>query len=465
MKSSLQLNLKSQLTVTPHLQQAIRLLQLSTHDLQQEIQNQLENNPMLESTLDSTDEALPTEASLLQEDEFVDFQWTPLYKTFESNRDFNENSVLFDTLHRTKTNLQDDLRWQLNLSPITKKDRWIAEAIIDAINEDGFLTVSLTDLHDDLRQSYALDLEDMEVVLHRIQHLDPIGCGARTLSEALLIQLEQLPKQTPHLKAAKAIIQHDLKALAQHHYQYLRKQYDLDEPAMVKILAIIQTLNPRPGSVLSNTPTDYVTPDLIVQKNHQDFEVRHNPHILPGLSINAYYASLITRGNNTQDNQFLKHNLQEARWFLKNIAHRQETLLKVAQYLVNYQSAFLEHGEEAMKPLTLHDVARALGIHQSTVSRVTTQKYILTPQGVFELKYFFSNSLQTTQGAQCSALAVRALIKKLIANENPKKPLSDNKLANQILASSSIRVARRTVAKYRDELGIAPSQERKTTCS
>ena len=450
MKPSMHLNVAQQLILTPQLQQAIRLLQLSTLDLQQEIQSHLESNPMLEAT--------PCD----EQDELTDFQWSPLYTNQSKINHFSEDAYSNENSHCYSPNLQDYLRWQLELTPMTDVDNVIGTTIIDAIDDNGFLTCSLADLFSTLNsKTYPLDVEEIEAVRHRIQQFDPIGCGAINLAEELLIQLKQLPPDTPQLDLANKIIQDNITLLGKHHYQQLMKIYNIDEKTLETALHLIQHLNPNPGSTRNQSQLEQVTPDLNVKKIGNSWQVDLNPNTLPHLSINSYYASLIQQTKNSSDSQFLKNNLQEARWFLKSIQSRQETLLKVARYIVDYQKEFLEFGDEAMKPLILNDVAHALGLHESTISRVTTQKFIYTPRGLFELKYFFSSHLSTDIGGECSSTALRAVIKKLIATENRKKPLSDSKIA-ELISEQGIHVARRTVAKYRETMGIAPSNERKS---
>lgn len=459
MKASLQLNVTQQLKLTPQLQQAIRLLQLSTLDLRQEIQQQLDSNPMLEAS-STTEEDIPFSEEHLEHENEFDYQWASLYSN-EKQKNFNENEYIYETLHCTTTNLQDHLHWQLNLTPMSDVDRVIATTIIDAIDDHGFLTLSIQDIHSSLtRNNHSLDIQEVEAVLHRIQRFDPIGCAASSLSETLLIQLEQLAQDTPHLKLIKQLIITDLEKLGRQENQQLLKKYEIDETTLHEVLQIIQSLNPRPGNVIGQNDTEYVIPDLTVKKKAHQWEVSLNQSLLPRLNINTYYASLIKRANNSKENRFLKTSLQEARWLLKSLQSRQETLLKVARYIIEYQKDFLEKGAEAMRPLTLDTVASALELHESTVSRVTTQKFIYTPHGLFELKYFFSSHLPTSLGESCSSTAVRALIQKIVAEEDEDKPLSDNKICN-LLGEHGIQVARRTVAKYREELGIPPSYERK----
>lgn len=463
MKPSLQLSINQQLTLTPQLQQAIRLLQLSTVDLQQEIQQIVESNPMLESTPNEEKDESRTENKQNQ-DEFADFQWSQLYSNQNKRTNFDDIDFNYENLHCTTTNLQDHLRWQLDLTPMSDVDRVIATSIIDAIDDDGFLTLPLTELHTSLdSDSHPLDLEEIEVVRHRLQHFDPVGCASNNLAETLLIQLEQLPDNA-EVDLAKRIIRNNIELLGQHNYRQIMKNHHANETSLDKALQIIQRLNPKPGSLIQQDVTEYIIPDITVKKIENVWQVALNPNTLPRLSINNHYASLIQRADNSADNQFLKNNLQEARWFLKSIQSRQETLLKVARCIVEYQQDFLEHGDEAMKPLILNDVALALDMHESTISRVTTQKFMHTPRGVFELKYFFSSHVTTVTGGECSSTAIRAVIKKLIAGENRKKPLSDSKIA-ELIGGQGIQVARRTVAKYREAMGIAPSNERKSISS
>lgn len=463
MKPSLQLNISQHLTLTPQLQQAIRLLQLSTLDLQQEIQQIVESNPMLEST-PNEEKVEPRSDNKQNQDEFTDFQWSQLYSSTKK-ANFDDIDFNYENLHCTTTNLQDHLRWQLDLTPMSDVDRVIATALIDAIDDDGFLTVALPDLHTSLNsEEHPLDLDEIEAVRHRLQHFDPVGCASSNLAETLLIQLEQLPETNADVELAKRIIRNGIELLGQHNYRQLMKNHQVNESHLDKALQIIQRLNPKPGNLIQEAVTEYIIPDITVKKIDNVWQATLNPNTLPRLSINTQYASLIQRADNSADNQFLKNNLQEARWFLKSIQSRQETLLKVARCIVDYQQDFLEHGDEAMKPLILNNVALALDMHESTISRVTTQKFMHTPRGVFELKYFFSSHVATANGGECSSTAIRAVIKKLIAAENRKKPLSDSKIA-QLIAEQGIQVARRTVAKYREAMAIAPSNERKTISS
>ncbi|KGP63052.1 RNA polymerase factor sigma-54 [Legionella norrlandica] len=464
MKPTLQIGIGQHLTLTPQLQQAIRLLQLSTFDLQQEIQLVVESNPMLEATPVEEKEE-PQTSTNPDSEEYLDFQWSNLYNNLYKRNNFEENDYNFDNLHCTTTNLQDHLHWQLELTPMSDVDRVIATTIIDAINDDGFLTIPVSEIHTSLNSDdLPLDIEEIEAVRHRLQLFDPVGCASINLAETLVVQLEQLPLDPKLLAITKKIILEDIELLGQHNYRQLMKNHQISEKSVDNILQIIHKLNPKPGSLIHQENTEYIIPDLTVKKIDNQWKVFLNQDILPRLSINRQYAALIQRADNSLDNQFLKNHLQEARWFLKSIQSRQETLLKVATCIIEYQQGFLELGEEAMKPLILNDIASALDMHESTISRVTTQKFINTPRGVFELKYFFSSHVNTDTGEECSSTAIRAVIKKLISTENRKKPLSDSKIA-LLIGEQGIKVARRTVAKYREAMGIPPSNERKIISS
>ncbi len=460
MKASLQLNVSHQLTLTPQLQQAIRLLQLSTIDLRQEILHQVEENPLLEAT-HLEEELLEPLIPTHQAEEVSDFQWSTLYASKPNAENFNENSYVFESLHCTKENLKDHLTWQIDLSPFNEVDKVIATAIIDAIDEDGFLTQTVEEIQKSLSSSeYPINTPEVEAVLHRIQRLDPVGCGASSLAEALLIQLEQNAKSIAHFNLTKEIISNDLTLLAHHNYTALGKKYSIDGGTLEQVIDNILHLHPKPGTLIAVENPGYVIPDLLVKKRDGLWQVMLNPECLPKVNINSAYANLIKGNKNPSDKNYLKTNLKEAKWFLKSIQSRQETLLRVAEYIVAYQQPFFERGEEAMKPLILKDVAEALQLHESTISRVTTQKYLMTPKGTYELKFFFSSHISSNNGQKLSSTAIKALIKKMIADEKPKKPLSDNKIVT-LLGEKDISIARRTIAKYREDMGIPPSNERK----
>lgn len=463
-KPALQLKIGQQLTMTPQLQQAIRLLQLSAMDLQTEVQTALETNSMLElqetPQLDRLDPELPSISDSDRVDEEIDVSpWerigsrpAPVYRDTPNN--------VVETLNGSQASLRDHLLWQLQLIPFSDTDRLIGATIIDAINEDGFLTCQIEEIIATVKQAFEVDKSEVEAVLHLIQRFDPIGVGARDLSECLKIQLSQMPARTPWLKQAQELVSHYLPLLAKRDYPALRRRLGLSLAALQEVIHQIQMLNPRPGTSLGGRVAEYIIPDVYAYKKHGKWVVKLNPDCTPKLQINDHYASFIRRADSSTDNQFMRNQLQEAKWFLKSIENRHETLLKVAQCIVAEQQAFLDFGEEAMKPLILHDIAIVLDLHESTISRVTTQKYLHTPRGTFELKYFFSSHVNTEVGGECSATAIRALIKKFIAVEDRKKPLSDSKLSS-LLAELGIKVARRTVAKYREGLVIPPSNERK----
>ena len=491
MKQSLQLKLGQQLTMTPQLQQAIRLLQLSTLDLQQEIQQALEGNPMLEMAEDEdseqpadhellkansdgpldSQEGTATDSSAddssdweqaLPEDLPVDTQWDDLLPSSSAPPASGDDSpeMDFDARNSASESLQDQLLWQLSLTRMSDTDRLIAMAIIDATDANGRLVMSVEEIHQVLSEDLDIDLDEVVAVLHRLQQFEPAGVCTRDLQECLLVQLRQLPPATPWLEQARVILTRHINQLGNGDFRQVMRRTRLNEDELKEVLALIQTLNPNPGLSAVPDTTEYVVPDVFVSKREGRWVVELNPDIAPKLRINSNYASLIKRADNSADNTYLRDNLQEARWFLKSLHSRNETLMKVASKIVEYQRNFLEYGEEAMKPLVLHDIAEAVEMHESTISRVTTQKYMHTPRGIFELKYFFSSHVATTSGGECSSTAIRALIKKLVAAENPRKPLSDSKIT-LLLEEQGIKVARRTIAKYRNALMIPPSNERK----
>lgn len=499
MKQSLQLKLGQQLTMTPQLQQAIKLLQLSTLDLQQEIQQALDSNPMLEmaeegaDTLDAPEEASNSESesgtleapettaqaqespeselttedpqwdAAIPEDLPVDTQWedilpssAPATQSGDSvEMEFGHHNSAVESLH-------DNLLWQLNLTRLSDTDRIIAMAIIDATDEGGRLTVSLEEILEavDAELEAEIELDEVVAVLHLLHNFEPAGVCTRDLQECLMVQLQQLPADTPWLEESKLVISRYISQLGNADFAQVLRRSKLDENSLREALNLIRTLDPSPGRSVGEDNTEYVVPDVYVRKQNDRWVVELNPDIAPKLKINDGYASLIKRADNSSDNTYLRDNLQEARWFLKSLQSRNDTLMKVASKIVLHQRNFLDYGEEAMKPLVLHEIAEAVEMHESTISRVTTQKYMHTPRGIFELKYFFSSHVSTSSGGECSSTAIRALIKKLVAAENPRKPLSDSKIT-LLLKDQGIKVARRTIAKYRDTLFIPPSNERK----
>ena len=498
MKQALQLKIGQHLTMTPQLQQAIRLLQLSTLDLQQEIQEALESNPMLEVNEDELSaEIAPTQESSqseqpvaetaasstteseeiqavdsdwsenIPEELSTDSNWEDTYQATSSSpsssHDFSDMEMESnDTADET---LQDHLYWQLNLTPMSDVDQLIATNIIDGINVDGYLTIELDSILEHFQaqaeeQLNSIELDEIEAVLRRVQQFDPPGVAGRNLSECLAIQLQQLPEDTEYRKEALKVVTQYIHLLGNHDYKQLMRKARIREPQLLQAINLIQTLNPKPGSSITSSQSEYVIPDVLVYKHRDVWQVQLNPEVAPKLRINDGYADLIRRADNSPDNTYLKNNLQEARWFIKSLLSRNDTLMKVTREIVSRQEGFLDHGDEAMRPMVLHDIAEAVEMHESTISRVTTQKFMHTPRGIFELKYFFSSHVTTVNGGTCSSTAIRALIKKLVAAENPVKPLSDNKIA-LLLEEQGINVARRTIAKYRESLNIPPSNERK----
>ncbi|MFC4702027.1 RNA polymerase factor sigma-54 [Glaciecola siphonariae] len=498
MKPSLQLKFSQQLTMTPQLQQAIKLLQLSTLDLQQEIQEALESNPLLELTeqdfndadsgdkndsseknnADGASNSAESDSDLsgsdgidshdalekgdLPDDLPLDSSWEEYLgsssapvKMVGSNPD---DDFVFQG--ETSESIQDHLIWQMELTHFSETDRSIAIAIIDSIDESGYLTTSSEDILDSLDDE-EIELDEVECVLKRIQMFDPVGAGARSVQECLLIQLKQFDESTPWLDEAKELIKQHADLLGSKDYRTLMRKTKLKEDQLREVMRLLKTLNPRPGTAISSREPEYVIPDVNVYKKNGVWTVELNNDALPALSVNETYASFGKTSKNPNDSQFIKSHLQEAKWFIKSLESRNETLLKVSHCIVSKQREFFEKGPEKMTPMVLNDVAEMVDMHESTISRVTTQKYMHTPRGIFELKYFFSSHVATESGENCSSTAIRALIKKLVAVEPANKPLSDSKIA-QMLAEQGIQVARRTIAKYRESLHIPPSNQRKS---
>jgi len=513
MKPTLQLRIGQQLTMTPQLQQAIRLLQLSSLELQSEIQEALDGNPLLESTEENnSSEQSPEQRSnqsdtnndgnnedqhqssidihdalskeVVSKDLPVDTQWENWDAAPPSSGSLGSSSLPsndrdhnYEYQGKTTESLQDHLLWQMQLTPFSERDMVIATAIIDSVGDDGYLNSSLEDIRQSVGEEIMPppDTQDEEsiaehllhqeneivAVLHRIQHFDPLGVASRDLAECLLIQLAQYEDNNPEIKDAEMIIREHFTELGNRNYKAILRKTRFSEERLKNTMKVIQSLNPRPGDSISSNTAEYVIPDVYVSKENGQWIVKLNPDSAPKIRVNQTYAKLIKRADNSPDNTYLQNNLQEARWFIKSLKSRNETLLNVATCIVNYQIGFFEFGEEAMRPLVLSDIAEEVEMHESTISRVTTQKFMHTPNGIFELKYFFSSHVSTASGGECSSTAIKALIKKLVAAEQTSKPLSDSKLS-QILDEQGIKVARRTVAKYREALSIPPSNERKT---
>ncbi|HAV8384299.1 TPA: RNA polymerase factor sigma-54 [Escherichia coli] len=474
MKQGLQLRLSQQLAMTPQLQQAIRLLQLSTLELQQELQQALESNPLLEQidtheeidTRETQDSETLDTADALEQKEMpeelpLDASWDTIYTAGTpsgTSGDYIDDELPVYQGETTQT-LQDYLMWQVELTPFSDTDRAIATSIVDAVDETGYLTVPLEDILESIGDE-EIDIDEVEAVLKRIQRFDPVGVAAKDLRDCLLIQLSQFDKTTPWLEEARLIISDHLDLLANHDFRTLMRVTRLKEDVLKEAVNLIQSLDPRPGQSIQTGEPEYVIPDVLVRKHNGHWTVELNSDSIPRLQINQHYASMCNNARNDGDSQFIRSNLQDAKWLIKSLESRNDTLLRVSRCIVEQQQAFFEQGEEYMKPMVLADIAQAIEMHESTISRVTTQKYLHSPRGIFELKYFFSSHVNTEGGGEASSTAIRALVKKLIAAENPAKPLSDSKLTS-LLSEQGIMVARRTVAKYRESLSIPPSNQRK----
>ena len=458
LKPSLQLKLGQTLTMTPQLQQAIRLLQLPILDLNAQIQEALEENIMLEMEdlpdVPSTNAETTAEVEAIKADEL----WqTRAAATVQDGGWNGEGRPISEFADESGQSLRDHLLWQIEMEQFTPREVLIGEAIVDSINDDGYLEANLEEILDWLDETPPVAEREVEKTLTKIQKLDPIGVGARTLSECIVLQLSQLDWETPGLQLAIDIANDHLDLVATRDYGELRRGLRVTEDDLHDALALIRGCNPRPGTAVSPPPAEYVIPDVFVRKVDNRWQVEISPTGVPRLSVNQTYAKLL-RGSG--EHAVLKSQLQEARWLIRSLEIRNETLLKVATSIVSRQTDFLEQGDEAMKPMVLRDIAEEIGMHESTISRVTTNKYMHTPRGVFEFKYFFSSHLSSDSGEDQSSTSVRAKIRKLISAENPAKPLSDSKITN-LLKEEGISVARRTVAKYREAMNIPSSSERR----
>lgn len=513
--------LSTGLAMTPQLQQAIRLLQLSTVELEQEIQKSVEENPLLEidegeienkekdsnteniNSLEKTASTNEEDLSLglkdsvtaLESNDIPSDNDAPLDTTWENTWDEGITPVQrtpsslvtpdgdFDFQGETEETLKDHLLWQMNLSHFSATDSAIARAVIDAINDNGYLTESIESIIDaaknvileDIIVSENLDYDEIDiqkelskidieedevkVVIKRIQRFDPVGVAAFNMQESLKIQLEQLHSDHKYYKKALELIVSHIDLLGSKDFRTLMRKLSIKDDELKSILKLLKQLDPNPGSSYFHDDSQYVKPDVVVKKINNEWIVELNPDSTPRLKVNQTYASLNTN-TSSDDSSYIKSRLNEAKWLIKSLETRNETLLKVSRCIVSYQKDFLEHGMEKMRPLILSEVASEVDMHESTISRVTTQKYMHTPRGIYELKFFFSSHVGTDLGGECSSTAVQAKIKKLIASENPRKPLSDNAIA-EILTRDGIIVARRTVAKYREAINIPASSLRK----
>ena len=472
MKQTLQLKLSQHLALTPQLQQSIRLLQLSTLELNQEIENFLQENPLLEREDEPVPEApvyaasgdalqAPTESldGAEPEPNFGDSSPTDwLSETSGSAaqpRDDNDEPSYVE-IQAATISLRDHLGTQLAMTPLSERDRSLVRFLIEALDDDGYLAQSLEELAEMLPPELEVDIDDLQIALKHLQNFDPPGIGARNAAECLSLQLINLPATKTRDLALKIARSH-LDQLAARDYVRLRKAVACSEDELRGAHALICSLNPRPGAQFSPDNARYIIPDVIVRKARGQWAASLNPDAMPRLRINRLYADILQG----QRGSGLSSQLQEAKWLIKNVQQRFETIQRVSQAIVDRQRQFFEHGEVAMRPLTLREIADQLGLHESTISRVTTQKYMATPRGIYELKYFFGSHVATEAGGAASSTAIRALIKQLVGAEDAKKPLSDAKIA-EILGQQGIVVARRTIAKYREALNIPPVNLRKS---
>ena len=479
MKLSVGLKVANTLSLTPQLQQAIRLLQLSSLELEQEIQIQLDSNPLLEkieeegiteslSSLESKDTNDLTQelnADHLPNDLPVDTDWDDIYthqSTALASPEFEER----EDNRQVQNTLKEHILEQVNLLHFSMVDKLIAYCIVDCLDDKGFLDAEIEDvllaaehLLEEADYHEEIEIDEVLVVLKYIQRLDPVGVGATSLAQCLKIQLEMMDVTVPFRKEALSLLQY-YELLITNDLNRLLKLSGLNMNQLKAAICLLKTLKPYPGAEFETQESDYQIPDVVVSKKDNSWQVQLNPDVIPKLRVNSFYSNMIRRADQSDENLYLRNQMLEAKNFIKSIDERHKTLLKVATCIVEHQRAFFEIGAEGMKPLVLRDVAEEVELHESTVSRVTTNKYILTPRGLFELKYFFSSHVGTTSGGECSSTAIRARIKKMVAAENPRKPLSDNAIA-VLLKDEGIDVARRTVAKYRESLHIPSSSERK----
>lgn len=488
MKQSLQLRVSQHLALTPQLQQSIRLLQLSTLELHQELEQILADNPLLERTDDPLDHAI----RLLADGAIGSAGTTPEGASVEANAQAPENETSFEAsespessngdaewsfddvaraskapedddakpqLEAHETSLREHLLEQMRVTVRERRDRALLELIIDALNDNGYLEEELEEIHARLPEELEIELEELQIALNLLQSFDPPGVGARNVSECLALQIKRMPKVAMVTRRmALAIAENHLGLFAQRDFNKLRKALDCDDEDLREAQVIIKQCNPHPGAIFSSDASDYVVPDVIVKRTRNGWQVMLNHDVMPRLRVNSMYANLLkqSKGDGSLGSQ-----LQEAKWLIKNMRQRFDTILRVSQAIVERQRNFFSHGAVAMRPLVLREIADTLGLHESTISRVTTQKYMLTPHGMFELKYFFGSHVATETGGEASSTAIRALIKQLIGAEDQKIPFSDSKIA-EMLAEQGMVVARRTVAKYREALKIPPVNLRKS---
>ena len=476
MKPTLQLKLSQHLTLTPQLQQSIRLLQLSTLELNAEVERLLQENPLLEKAEDEESAGPPRDFATMvatpsadkpadgaddSAPEAVDFLVSAGDADWgSSTRGGDDDDETFLPQQVATNSLRDHLNAQLALLNLPLRDRQIVAALIDALDEDGYLKTSLEELLEFFSGEIEIEADELSIALKHLQNMEPAGVGARDAAECLSLQLKALPESTPYRGEALKLVQHHLPLLAARDFGKLKRLLHADDACLRCVRTLILSLNPRPGAGFSKTEANYVIPDVVVRKLRGRWTAALNEAAMPKLRLNRIYADILTR-NREASNQQLAAQLQEAKWLIRNVQQRFETILRVSQAIVDRQRHFFEHGEVAMRPMVLREIAEILGLHESTISRVTTQKYMLTSRGTYELKYFFGSHVATDTGGAASATAIRALIKQLIGAEDPKVPLTDSRIAD-LLGDQGILVARRTIAKYREALQIPPVNVRKT---
>lgn len=470
MKAVLQLRQSQQLTLTPQLQQAIRLLQLSTQEINQETARLLDENPFLEREDDglsapySQDSGMTvsktseTEQTTESEAPAAELDWNE--PNFSASSSMDDEDEGYGEIAAERPNMREHLLWQTTMSQLDDRDKKLIGLLIDALDDNGYLSQPLEEIFEMLPIELDVTLDDLETALIQLQHLDEPGIGARSLSECLALQLQALPEDTPGRDLALDIVTRHLDLLGNRDFNKLKKVLHCDDAALRSAQDLIVHLQPKPGAAFEQRAADYVVPDVLVERHGNSWRARLNPEALPRLRINQIYANIMQR-RDEQSSQQMTSQLQEARWFIKNLQQRFETILRVSQAIVERQRQFFEHGDIGMRPLVLREIADQLELHESTISRVTTQKFMLTPRGIYELKYFFGSGVATEAGGACSSTAIRSIIKQLISEEDSKNPLTDSRIS-EILAQQGILVARRTVAKYRELLNILPVNLRKS---
>ncbi|MBK6743345.1 MAG: RNA polymerase factor sigma-54 [Hydrogenophilales bacterium] len=469
MKQNLQLRLHQHLALTPQLQQSIRLLQLSTLELNQEIDQMLGDNPLLEraeepadappGTRDETGSQADERPESAEQDSVYDeLAWGERPVSAASGDE--EDDRVFQQVDPSSQGLRQHLKEQLSLMPLSRRDQQLVTLLIEALDDDGYLEGSLEEWAEMLPDELEIDPSELSAALHLLQSFDPVGVGARDLAECLSLQLAAMPAGTAHVDMAKALVREHLPLLAAREYGKIKKLLSLESDRdFTAVRQLIVSLDPRPGSRFSSVEAQYVVPDVLVRKVKGEWQASLNPQAMPKLRINEMYANILRQQRDSSAP--LTGQLQEARWLIKNVQQRFQTIHRVAQAIVSRQRMFFEHGEVAMRPLTLREIADSVELHESTISRVTTQKYMMTPRGLFEFKYFFGSALNTDAGGAASSTAIKALIRQLVEAEDVLHPLSDNALSD-MLGKQGFVVARRTVAKYREQLHVPPANQRKT---